>query len=105
MCNILVCLAVWMGFAARTVVDKFLCAAAPVCAFVACGFEHCVANMFFIPMGMMARGAGSVPEGLDTAALSLAGLLSNLSAATLGNIVGGAMLFAGIYWLAYKRGE
>jgi formate/nitrite transporter FocA (FNT family) len=61
--------------------------------------------MFFIPMGMMARGAGSVPEGLDTAALSLAGLLSNLSAATLGNIVGGAMLFAGIYWLAYKRGE
>ena len=105
MCNVLVCLAVWLGFAARTVVDKFLCAALPVTAFVACGFEHCVANMFFIPMGIAARAAGAAPEGLDTAALGLGGFVSNLSAATLGNIIGGAVLFAGIYWLAYKRGE
>lgn len=105
MCNILVCLAVWMGFASRTVVDKFLCAAFPVTAFVACGFEHCVANMFFIPMGMVAYHAGVVPEGVDVAALTVGALLSNLSAATLGNMVGGAIIFAGIYWLAYKKGE
>ena len=105
MCNILVCLAVWMGFAARTVVDRFLCAALPVTAFVACGFEHCVANMFFIPMGMVAQSAGAAYEGANAAALSVGGLLSNLSAATLGNIVGGAVLFAGLYWLAYKKGE
>ena len=105
MCNILVCLAVWQGFAGRTVVDKFFCAAVPVTAFVACGFEHCVANMFFIPMGLVARAAGFAPEGVDLSALGLGGFLSNLSAATLGNIIGGAVLFAGIYWLAYKRGK
>lgn len=104
LCNMLVCLAVWMGFAARTVVDKFLCAAVPVTAFVACGFEHCVANMFFIPMGMVAHAAGLSAQGTDVAALSVGAMMSNLSAATLGNMVGGAVLFAGIYWLAYKKG-
>lgn len=104
LCNVLVCLAVWMGFAGRTVVDKFLCAAVPVCAFVACGFEHCVANMFFIPMGAAAlAGGATAAEGVNVAALSLAGFASNLSAATIGNIVGGAVVFAGLYWLAYKR--
>lgn len=103
MCNVLVCLGVWMGFAARTVVDKFFCAALPVTAFVACGFEHCVANMFFIPMGLLTLAAGVVPDGANVAALGLNGMLSNLSAATLGNVVGGAVLFAGIYWLAYGR--
>ena len=103
MCNVLVCLAVWMGFAARTVVDKFLCAAMPVMAFVACGFEHCVANMFFIPMGMVALASGVAPEGAALEALTMAGFASNLSAATLGNIVGGAVLFAGAYWLAYGK--
>ena len=61
--------------------------------------------MFFIPMGMVALHAGVVPEGVDVAALTFGGLLTNLSAATLGNIVGGAIIFAGIYWLAYKKGE
>ena len=97
--------AFWMGFAGRTVVDKFLCAALPVTAFVACGFEHCVANMFFIPMGMVTVASGVIPEGVDISALGMTGALSNLSAATLGNVVGGAVLFAGIYWLAYKKGE
>ncbi|MBP3892908.1 MAG: formate/nitrite transporter family protein [Atopobiaceae bacterium] len=105
MCNVLVCLAVWMSFAARTVVDKFLCAALPVTMFVACGFEHCVANMFFIPLGILASAAGAAPEGVDVSALGLSGMLSNLSAATLGNMVGGALLLGGMYWLAYKRGE
>lgn len=104
MCNILVCLGVWMSFAARTVVDKFFCSSLPVTMFVGCGFEHCVANMFFIPMGLVTFAAGVAPEGVDTAALNLGGFLSNLSAATLGNIVGGAVIVAGMYWMAYKKG-
>lgn len=93
MCNILVCLAVWLGFAGKTVVDKFLAAAVPVTAFVACGFEHCVANMFFLPFGMALSG-GSV---------ALGGVVLNIAAATLGNMVGGAVLFAGAYWLAFGK--
>jgi formate/nitrite transporter len=103
MCNVLVCLGVWMSFAARTVIDKFLCAALPVTMFVASGFEHCVANMFFIPLGMVTAAAGVAPEGVDLAALCLSGLLSNLSAVTCGNIVGGALLVAGLYWVAYRK--
>jgi formate/nitrite transporter len=104
LCNMLVCVAVWMGFAARTVVDKFLCAALPVATFVACGFEHCVANMFFIPMGIVVHAGGVAPEGAALEALNLGGLLSNLGAVTLGNIVGGAVVLAGTYWLAYQGG-
>lgn len=104
MCNILVCLGVWMSFAARTVVDKFFCSALPVTMFVACGFEHCVANMFFIPLGLATLSSGVVPEGVDVSALNVFGMLSNLSAATLGNIVGGAVIVAGMYWMAYKKG-
>lgn len=103
MCNILVCLAVWMGFAGKTVVDKFLAAAMPVMAFVACGFEHCVANMFFIPMGIVTLAVQGAPEGLDVAALGMGGLVSNLTAATLGNMVGGALVFAGAYLVAFGR--
>lgn len=105
MCNVLVCLAVWMGFAGKTVVDKFLAAVMPVMAFVACGFEHCVANMFFIPMGLITLAAGAVPEGLDVTALTVGGMLSNLSAATLGNIAGGAVLLAGAYLIAFGSSE
>ena len=93
MCNILVCLAVWLGFAGKTVVDKFLAAAVPVTAFVACGFEHCVANMFFLPFGMALSG-GSI---------ALGGVILNIVAATLGNMVGGAVVFAGAYWLAFGK--
>ena len=93
MCNILVCLAVWLGFAGKTVLDKFLAAAVPVTAFVACGFEHCVANMFFLPFGMALSG-GSVVLG---------GVIMNIVAATLGNMVGGALIFAGAYWLAFGK--
>ncbi len=91
LCNILVCLAVWLGFAGRTVVDKFLAAALPVTAFVACGFEHCIANMFFLPFGAM-LGA----EGVDVASMA-----ANIGIVTLGNLVGGAVFFAAIYWMAF----
>lgn len=105
LCNVLVCLAVWMGFAGKTVVDKLAVAVLPVMCFVACGFEHCVANMFFLPMGLAANALGYAAEGVDVSALTVAGVLANISAATLGNIVGGAVLVALGYWFVYGRGE
>lgn len=94
LCNILVCLAVWMSFSARHVVGKVLCIVFPVTAFIALGFEHSVANMFLIPLGMIAGG------GFDGAALA-----NNLVPVTLGNIVGGGVLVAAVYWLIYRQGR
>ncbi|MDR0347692.1 MAG: formate/nitrite transporter family protein [Coriobacteriales bacterium] len=99
MCNLLVCLAVWASFAARSVTDKFFAILLPITAFVACGYEHCVANMFFLPMAFVLKLAGIAEVG----ALSLGSIFSNLSAVTLGNIVGGAVLVGASYWLAYAR--
>jgi len=102
-CNIFVCLAVWIGTAGKTVVDKVVGILLPIAAFVACGFEHCVANMYFLPMGavMHACGYGADVAGAD--ALNAAGIAFNLSAATLGNIVGGAVLVALGYWFIYAK--
>lgn len=105
LCNALVCLAVWMGLAGKTVVDKLVVAVLPVMCFVACGFEHCVANMFFLPMGLVANAMGCAGAGVDASALTVAGVLANISAATLGNIVGGAVLVALCYWFVYGRGK
>ena len=98
MCNVLVCLAVWIGFAGRTVVDKVIGIILPISAFVACGFEHCVANMFFLPMGLILNMAGFGDPGI----MSMGGILYNLSAATLGNIVGG-LLVGMAYWFIYAK--
>ncbi len=108
LCNVLVCLAVWMGFAGRSVIDKVFTTIFPVVAFVACGFEHCIANMFFLPMGLVAAGAGGYAgAGLDAAAVAdvvnLGGAAYNILLATAGNIVGGAVVVGGIYWLALRR--
>ena len=97
LCNVLVCLAVWMGFAATSLADKFVAAVVPVAGFVACGFEHCVANMFFIPLGLMTQGA----LGLDT--VTIGGMIQNIIFATLGNIVGGALFVAVGYWFIYRK--
>jgi formate/nitrite transporter len=93
LCNTLVCLAVWLSFAARDVVGKILAIIFPISAFVALGFEHSVANMYLIPIGMLAAGTG----------VDLAALLRNLVPVTLGNIVGGGGLVALTYWLVYLR--
>lgn len=89
--------------AGKTVVDKVVGILLPIAAFVACGFEHCVANMYFLPMGavMHACGYGAKVAGAD--ALNVAGIAFNLSAATLGNIVGGAVLIALGYWFIYAK--
>ena len=98
MCNIFVCLAVWIGFSARTVVDKVIGIILPISAFVAAGFEHCVANMFFLPMGFIMNTMGYGADGVIT----LGGIAYNLSAATLGNIVGG-LLVGLAYWFVFAK--
>ena len=105
LCNVFVCLAVWIGFAGKTVVDKAIGILLPISGFVACGFEHCVANMFFLPMGAIMHAAGFGAEAAGAGALNLGGIVMNLSAATLGNIVGGALLVACGYWFVYRKRE
>jgi formate/nitrite transporter len=103
LCNILVCLAVWVAMAGRTVTDKVLAIVFPIAAFVACGFEHSVANMYFIPLGVflseqaVASGASNLP------ALHWIGLARNLLPVTLGNLVGGAGMVGLVYWVVYRR--
>ncbi len=93
LCNMLVCLAVWMCFAAHTVAGKVLAILFPIAAFVALGFEHSVANMYLIPIGAMQPGS----------TIGLGGFLYNLVPVTLGNMIGGGVLVALIYWLVYLR--
>ena len=100
LCNMLVCLAVWVGHAATSVTDKFFSALLPVMAFMAAGFEHCVANMFFLPYALMLQATGACAGSVD-----LAGVVSNLTAATLGNLVGGVVLVGMSYWFVYGRGR
>jgi formate/nitrite transporter len=105
LCNTLVCLAVWLCFSARSTVDKIFAILFPITAFVACGFEHSIANMYFIPMGIAMAGQAKVLEvaGLtasQVANLNLNGFIGNLVPVTLGNIVGGTFV-GSIYWLIY----
>ncbi len=109
-CNALVCLAVWLCMSARSVVDRILVIIFPITAFVNMGFEHCVANMFFIPMGIVALTDPAVVQAANIAPaalthLNLYGFLYNLSAVTLGNIFGGTVLVAGTYHMVYLRGQ
>jgi formate/nitrite transporter len=92
--NVLVCLAVWLCFASHSVTDRVLAIIPPISAFVALGFEHSVANMYLIPVGML-HGA----EGV-----SLDGLAANLVPVTIGNMIGGGAFVAGVYWAIYLRG-
>jgi formate/nitrite transporter len=108
-CNGLVCLAVWLSFSARTTTDKILAIIPPITAFVAVGFEHSIANMYFIPLGLWLRDnsrvlemAGRAPE--QFADLTWMGFFgSNLLPVTLGNLVGGGVLVAAVYWFVYLR--
>jgi formate transporter len=95
MCNVLVCLAVWMSFAGRSVVDKAVAILFPISAFVAAGFEHSTANMYFIPLGMVLQAAAGQP-------VELSGLARNLGPVIAGNIVGGSVLVALVYYVIYR---
>lgn len=100
LCNALVCLAVWLTLAGRTVTDKILAIVFPISAFVAAGFEHSVANMYFIPLGILLQGAG---YGAADAGLTWLGFAQNLLPVTLGNIFGGSVMVALVYYLIYRR--
>lgn len=118
MCNALVCMAVWLCFSARSTTDRILAIIFPITAFVAAGFEHSVANMYFIPMGLFIRqfappsfwaldslAKASPPVTADAfAGLTWTNFLfNNLIPVTLGNIIGGAVLVGLVYWFAYLR--
>lgn len=102
MCNIMVCLAVWIGFSARTVADKVLGILLPISFFVAAGFEHCVANMFFLPTGLLMKTMGFGASVANVGALDLGAIFYNISAATIGNIIGGAVVGLA-YWFIYNQ--
>lgn len=102
LCNWLVCLAIFMAVAARDIAGKILACYMPIMAFVASGFEHNVANMYFIPTGLfIAPQIGADIPGLDWQAF----LINNLIPVTLGNIIGGCVFVAGAYWFIHLRGE
>ena len=111
LCNALVWLAVWLTFSARTTMDKILAIIFPISAFVAAGFEHSIANMYFVPIGLLIKqfdpafaAAAAVTAKIDLAGLTWpAFLLNNLLPVTIGNIIGGAVLVAAVYWLVYLR--
>lgn len=103
LCNILVCMAVWMALAGRSVIDKVAAIVFPISAFVAAGFEHSIANMYLIPMGMFARASGHV--GLNAEVVSWTGFLHNLVPVVLGNLVGGSVLVGFVYYVIYLYGE
>jgi formate transporter len=100
LCNALVCLAVWLSLAGHTVTDKILAVIFPISAFVAAGFEHSIANMFFVPLGILLQGAG---YGAADASITWLGFAQNLLPVTLGNIFGGSVMVALIYYLIYRR--
>jgi formate/nitrite transporter FocA (FNT family) len=76
----------------------------PVSAFVAAGFEHSIANQYFLSLAWLMTATGHVPAGLDVSAITPGGIVHNLIFATLGNIVGGSCLVGGMYWLIYRKG-
>jgi formate/nitrite transporter len=110
-CNALVCMAVWLCFSARSTTDKILSIVPPISAFVACGFEHCVANMYFIPSAIFIKDLDPTYFATVAAKLKDGGailtwgdfLWNNLLPATIGNIIGGALMVGGMYWFIYLR--
>ena len=110
LCNVLVCLAVWMSFGARSITDKVMVIVPPIAAFVAAGFEHSIANLYLLPYGLavkswagpefwaaIGQGAAAYPE------LTVSGALHNIVVATIGNLVGGSLLVGAVYWFVYLR--
>jgi len=111
MCNALVCLAIWLTYSARTVTDKILAVIFPITAFVAAGFEHSIANMYFLPTGLAIKDWGSdafytssgvAPSDFPQLTLGDA-IVNNLIPVTIGNVIGGSVMVGLAYWLIYVR--
>ncbi len=101
LCNVLVCMAVWMALAGRSVIDKAVAIIFPISAFVAAGFEHSVANMYFIPLAMLIETFEKT--GAATPAITWVGFFGNLVPVILGNIIGGSVLVGLVYHVIYRR--
>jgi formate/nitrite transporter len=100
--NLLVCLAVWLSFSARSTTDRILAVMFPITAFVACGFEHSIANMYFLPLGMFVQQHVAGSDGSLTWGDAV---FHNLLPVTLGNMIGGGVLVGLTYWFVYLRGR
>lgn len=111
MCNALVCIAVWMCFSARTTIDRVVTVVPPIAAFAAAGFEHSIANAYFIPMGLFIKGgapdsfwASIGKTAADFPALTWSNFVfGNLVPVTIGNIIGGSLMVGAVYWFVYLR--
>ena len=105
LCNVLVCLAVWLTYGARTTADKVLALVFPVSAFVVAGFEHSVANMYFIPLGLFIKawGPAELSAAAGFSALTWMAFIASLVPVTIGNIIGGGGLVGAVYWFVYLR--
>ena len=107
LCNILVCLAIWLCHGCRSVTDKILAILFPITAFVAMGFEHSIANMYFIPAGLLLKTNPEIVglmQGVDLSNLTVSGFLfKNLIPVVSGNMVGGAIFVGAVYWVLYLR--
>ncbi len=107
--NVLVVMAIWLSYSGRTVTDKLLAIIFPITAFVASGFEHSIANMYFIPFGLILKSSAQVQAALferfgylDLSSLTTTNfLVKNLIPVTLGNIIGGGLLVGAVYWFVY----
>jgi formate/nitrite transporter len=112
MCNALVCLAVWLTYSARSTMDKIAAILFPIAAFVAAGFEHSIANMYFVPYALFIRAfdpafmsaVGGSVTGLDSLTWG-AFVFNNLIPVTIGNVIGGAALVAAVYWSVFLRNK
>lgn len=100
LCNVLVCMAVWMAMAGRSVMDKAIAVVFPITAFVAAGFEHSIANMYLMPLAMLVQSGGGP---LSAPAVTLSGMATNLAFVIAGNLVGGSVLVGLTYHLIYGR--
>lgn len=110
LCNTLVCLAVWMCYGARTTIDRVVTVVPPIAGFAAAGFEHSIANIYFIPLGLFIKAgapdsfwASIGKSAADFPNLTWANFVANLVPVTIGNIIGGAVLVAAVYWFVYLR--
>jgi formate/nitrite transporter len=111
MCNVLVCLAVWMCYSARTNIDRIVTLVPPVAAFAMAGFEHCIANAYFIPFGLFVKAGapdsfwaaiGKTPADFPNLTWSNF-VFANMLPVTIGNVIGGSILVAAVYWFVYLR--
>jgi formate transporter len=98
LCNVLVCMAVWMAMAGRSVVDRIAAVVFPVTAFVAAGFEHSIANMYLMPLAMLVQQPGGP-------AVTWGGMAANLAMVIAGNLLGGSVLVGLTYYVIYGRGQ